>query len=114
VSASEFRDHWADTDAEWSHGGTWLTSFLLPPTAVADAVSAAAGQMDRPFLMPVSAARGDLTVQGGSHLCRSVRRGIVTEQMIMKLEGMNDDQFAELSIVRYTRSEGTWELNYYT
>jgi hypothetical protein len=52
-------------------------------------------------------------VQGGSHPSRSVRRGIGTEQMIVKLEDMNDDQLAELSIVRYTRSEGTWELNYY-
>jgi hypothetical protein len=34
--------------------------------------------------------------------------------MIVKLEDMNDDQLAELSIVRYTRSEGTWELNHYT
>jgi hypothetical protein len=63
VSASEFRDHWADTEAEWSHGGTWLTSFVLPPTAVADAVSAASGQMDLPFLMPVPAA-------GGTSLCK--------------------------------------------
>jgi len=40
--------HRADIDAEWSRGGAWLTSFVLPPTAAADAVSSAAGQMDLP------------------------------------------------------------------
>jgi hypothetical protein len=30
VSPREFRDHWADTEPDWSHGGTWLTSFVLP------------------------------------------------------------------------------------
>jgi hypothetical protein len=48
----------ADIEAEWSHGGAWLTSFVLPPTAVADAVSSVAGQMDLPFLVPVSATGG--------------------------------------------------------
>ena len=31
VSPREFRDHWAHTEPEWSHGGTWPTSFVLPP-----------------------------------------------------------------------------------
>jgi hypothetical protein len=53
-SAHDFRDHWAETRAEWSHRSAWLTSFVLPPTAVADAVSSAAGQMDLRFLVPVS------------------------------------------------------------
>jgi len=63
VSANDFRDHWAETRAEWSHRSAWLTSFVLPPTAVADAVSSAAGQMDLPFLVPVSATGVHITVQ---------------------------------------------------
>jgi hypothetical protein len=38
VSPREFRDHWADTQPDWSHGGTWLTSFVLPPKVVGDTV----------------------------------------------------------------------------
>jgi hypothetical protein len=29
--ANDFRDHWADTEPEWSHGDTWLNSFVPPP-----------------------------------------------------------------------------------
>ena len=56
VDASEFRDHWADTEAEWSHGGAWLTSFVLPPKVVVDPVGSAVGHIDLPFLVPVPAA----------------------------------------------------------
>jgi hypothetical protein len=68
VSVSEFRDHWADTQAEWSHGGAWLTSFVLPPTVVADAVASVVGRMDLPFLVPISAAAMHITVQGVSRV----------------------------------------------
>jgi hypothetical protein len=68
VSASEFRDHWADTEAEWAHGAAWLTSFVLPPKAICDAVSSAVGPMDLPFLVPVPAVGVHITVQGVSRL----------------------------------------------
>jgi hypothetical protein len=41
VSPRECRDHWADTEPEWSHGGSWLTTFVLPPKVVGDAVASA-------------------------------------------------------------------------
>jgi hypothetical protein len=30
-----FRDHWAETAAEWTHNGSWLTSLVLPSREVA-------------------------------------------------------------------------------
>ena len=66
--ASEFHDHWADTEAEWSHGGAWLTSFVLPPKVVGDAVASAVEHLDMPFLVPVPAAGMHITVQGVSRL----------------------------------------------
>jgi hypothetical protein len=68
VSVSEFRDHGADTEAEWPHGGAWLTSFVLPPKAICDAVASMAGQIDLPFLGPVPAAGTHITVQGVSRV----------------------------------------------
>jgi hypothetical protein len=68
VSVSEFRDHWADTQAEWSHTGAWLTSFVLPPSGVCDAVGSVVGHIDLPFLVPVPAAGMHITVQGVSRL----------------------------------------------
>jgi hypothetical protein len=62
VDASEFRDHRADTENEWSHGGTWLMSFVLPPKFVCDAGASAVGHMDLPFLVPVPAAGTHITV----------------------------------------------------
>jgi 2'-5' RNA ligase len=50
-----FRDHWAETEAEWSHGGSWLTSFLVPPKNVSEALAAGVDQIDLPFLAPVPA-----------------------------------------------------------
>ena len=66
VSVSKFRDHWADTEAEWSRGGAWRTS--LPPTVVANAIASAIGHMDMPFLMPVPAVEVYITVQGVSRV----------------------------------------------
>lgn len=63
LSLVVLRDHWADTDAEWSHGGAWLTTFVLPPKVVTDAVLSSVGQIDLPFLVPVSAAGMYITVQ---------------------------------------------------
>jgi 2'-5' RNA ligase len=68
VSPREFRDHWADSEPDWSHGGTWLTSFVLPPKVVGDTVSTAAGHMHLPFLAPVPAAGIHITVQRVSRL----------------------------------------------
>jgi 2'-5' RNA ligase len=68
MTASEVRDHWADTEAEWSHGGAWLTSLVLPPKFVCDAVASAVGHMDMPFLVAVPAAGMHITVQGLSRL----------------------------------------------
>jgi hypothetical protein len=68
VGPREFRDHWADTEPKWSHGGTWLTTFVLPPKAVEDTVAAAAGHMDLPFLALVPASGMHITVQGVSRL----------------------------------------------
>jgi hypothetical protein len=65
---SEIRDHWADTQAEWSHAGAWLTSFVLPPSVVCDAVGSVVGHLDLPFLVPVPAAGMHSTVQGVSRL----------------------------------------------
>jgi len=48
--------------------GTWLTSFVLPPKAICDAVSAAVGHMDLPFLVPVPTDGMHITVQGVSRL----------------------------------------------
>jgi hypothetical protein len=74
VSTREFRDHWADTEPDWSHGGTWLTSFVLPPKIVGDTVSSAAGHMDLPFLAPVPAAGVHLTVQRLSRLPDAIQQ----------------------------------------
>jgi hypothetical protein len=66
VSASDFRDHWRDTEPEWLHGGTWLTSVVLLPKVVGASVASATGHVDLPFLAPVPAAGMHITVQRGS------------------------------------------------
>jgi hypothetical protein len=60
----EFRDHWADTMGEWSHGGAWFTSFLVPPKRVSEALAAAVERIDVPFLARVPAELMHVTVQG--------------------------------------------------
>jgi hypothetical protein len=74
VSPREFRDHWADSEPDWSHGGTWLTSFVLPPKVVGDTVSTAAGHMHLPFLAPVPAAGVHLTGQRVSRLPDAIQQ----------------------------------------
>ena len=68
VSASDFRNPWGDTWPEWSHGGTWLTAFVLLPKVVGASAASATGHVDLPFLAPVPAAGMHISVQPVSSL----------------------------------------------
>jgi hypothetical protein len=86
VDASEFRDHWADTEAEWSHAGAWLTSFVLPPSVVCDAVGSVVGHIDLPFLVPVPVAAMHITVEGVSR-----RPDSIEGRLPQLLDAVKDD-----------------------